>query len=387
MTTKNPFGQLSIKRDAEDEDHTTHVQASTATTAPLFSNTTQDKKKKKIRPEDKKKLEESTGATLNANPNEDEGFEVVGSKKKTYKPRNNTQDEHVTDDKLRKERHNKGKYLERNAEVPAGKRLYDRHSGTGRGKEIAKGGAGGKHTWGNNSKTVAKEFEKHNTDVFDNADESYFNNALNPKPRQRREDRERNFNDNDNKEQRQEGDQQAENTEVQKVEDNTETRTEEQGQQDVDRPQDDQGDRRKRKGREEEPVKEEDLLKRPENALSLAEYKAQLKANNQVLTSQPKQVTRNDDPNLVLKEKKDEEGLGIGGGVKKTQKKIKERKVDQKEVELNQIVGNSLKTDDGYERRDYNDKSNKGYQGNSYNSKKNYGGNRFQFKEEDFPEL
>lgn len=41
------------------------------------------------------------------------------------------------------------------------KRLFDRRSGTGRGKEIAKGGAGGKYTWGNNSKELALEYTKH----------------------------------------------------------------------------------------------------------------------------------------------------------------------------------------------------------------------------------
>jgi len=40
-------------------------------------------------------------------------------------------------------------------------RQYDRHSGTGRGKEIAKGGAGGLHTWGTNSRQIANEATKH----------------------------------------------------------------------------------------------------------------------------------------------------------------------------------------------------------------------------------
>lgn len=41
------------------------------------------------------------------------------------------------------------------------KRVYDRHSGTGRGKEISKGGAGGHHTWGMNPHEIAREAEKH----------------------------------------------------------------------------------------------------------------------------------------------------------------------------------------------------------------------------------
>jgi hypothetical protein len=42
-----------------------------------------------------------------------------------------------------------------------GARVFDRKSGTGRGKEISKGGAGGKHTWGMNPEVIAKEYVKH----------------------------------------------------------------------------------------------------------------------------------------------------------------------------------------------------------------------------------
>ena len=52
---------------------------------------------------------------------------------------------------------NKGAFDERNSKVPRGKRQFDRHSGTGRGKEIAKNGAGGKFTWGTNPKNIAKK--------------------------------------------------------------------------------------------------------------------------------------------------------------------------------------------------------------------------------------
>ena len=39
----------------------------------------------------------------------------------------------------------------------SGKREKDRLSGTGRGKEIAKNGAGGKHTWGTGEKNIEDE--------------------------------------------------------------------------------------------------------------------------------------------------------------------------------------------------------------------------------------
>ena len=50
------------------------------------------------------------------------------------------------------------------------KREKDRLSGTGRGKEISKGGAGGKYTWGDGKKNLEKElYEEHEYD--DNYDE------------------------------------------------------------------------------------------------------------------------------------------------------------------------------------------------------------------------
>ena len=38
--------------------------------------------------------------------------------------------------------------------------MYDKKSGTGRGKEISKGGAGGKFTWGTGDKQVEQELNE-----------------------------------------------------------------------------------------------------------------------------------------------------------------------------------------------------------------------------------
>jgi len=152
MATKNPFGLLAVRRDADEEEQTTRTVAVSATTAPLFGNnqTGEQKKKKKVRPEEKKKSEE------NAHEDADEGFEVVKKKAHTGKPRVQN-DENVPEEKT-KEKHlkNKGAFAERNNKVTPGKRQFERHSGTGRGKEISKNGAGGKHTWGTNPKNIAR---------------------------------------------------------------------------------------------------------------------------------------------------------------------------------------------------------------------------------------
>jgi len=169
MSTKNPFGQLSVKRDEEDEDHTTNVHTSQqVTSAPLFSNTANDqKKKKKVRPEDKPKQEESY-----VNANEDEGFQVVKKKNFAQRPRTTLNENANVDEKVKKDRVNHGAQAYNRTDKPStiGKRTHDRQSGTGRGKEIAKGGAGGHHTWGTNPKTTAREYQKHEGDVYDNRD-------------------------------------------------------------------------------------------------------------------------------------------------------------------------------------------------------------------------
>jgi hypothetical protein len=157
MASKNPFGQLQVRRDEEDEEFTPQtVQSSSA--GPLFANNAAaEKKKKKVRPEEKKKVEE-------VQPEEEEGFEVVNKKKPVPKRAQNEGEESVPEEKVKKHHlKNKGAYAERNNKVPAGKRQFERHSGTGRGREIAKNGAGGKHTWGTNPRNVARE-EEYNVD-------------------------------------------------------------------------------------------------------------------------------------------------------------------------------------------------------------------------------
>jgi hypothetical protein len=153
MATKNPFGLLAFRRDEDEEERTTTTQAVTASTGPLFTNTQagEQKKKKKVRPEEKKKLEESQ-------PDDEEGFEVV-KKKGPTKPRVQATEEESTEkgeEKQKKFKKINHQYIKEN-KFNSEKRVFERHSGTGRGKEISKGGAGGKHTWGANPKNIARE--------------------------------------------------------------------------------------------------------------------------------------------------------------------------------------------------------------------------------------
>ena len=153
MATKNPFGNLTIRRDEDDEDTTVRTQAVPASTGALFSNAQagEQKKKKKVRPEEKKKLEETQ-------QDDEEGFEVV-KKKAPAKPRNPVAEEGSTEKGEEKPKRFKklDHALEKENKFNTQKRLYERHSGTGRGKEISKGGAGGKHTWGANPKNIARD--------------------------------------------------------------------------------------------------------------------------------------------------------------------------------------------------------------------------------------
>ena len=151
MATRNPFGQLKVDRD-DDEEVTQTVTKTTAT--PLFANpqASEQKKKKKVRPDEKKKSEDHIEES-------NEGFEVVGKvKPQRHQRAHNASDEGEvikTDkhaNKLGAHGHN-----ERTVKVRDGKRLFDKHSGTGRGREVAKNGAGGKTVWGDNTEYIAKQ--------------------------------------------------------------------------------------------------------------------------------------------------------------------------------------------------------------------------------------
>lgn len=161
MATKNPFGQLRVDRD--DDEEVTQTVNKTGTT-PIFNvPAVEEKKKKKVRPDEKKKIEETQ---VNSN----EGFEVVGKKQHQKHQRSNqaTEEEFTAEGKLKENEnpHSSKAHHQRIVKMRPGKRLYERHSGTGRGKEISKGGAGGKTVWGDNPEFIAKQAhrEEYNRD-------------------------------------------------------------------------------------------------------------------------------------------------------------------------------------------------------------------------------
>jgi hypothetical protein len=145
--TKNLFSNLSVEREAEEEVELERIKAEEQyiISQPLSSQ----KIKKKVRPEEIQKLREEQQVTeLQTREVTSEG---VGEFKEVKKGRRNEQ-ELVNEMWIPDESGRKGITKPHRAHWTrprGGKRMFDRHSGTGRGREIPKQGAGGKTTWGN----------------------------------------------------------------------------------------------------------------------------------------------------------------------------------------------------------------------------------------------
>jgi hypothetical protein len=331
--SKNPFGQLTIRRDDDDEETPKTVQHTTGSSDPLFKQK-EAEKKKKVRPEEIKKEI--------VQPKEDnlEGFETVGKIKQKTKTKGDNEEQQ--DDRKDRKPKNKGAFDHK--PVKEGKRQFERQSGTGRGKEIAKDGAGGHHTWGSNPKQIARDAQKE--DYYSN-DDKWFRNALSEKK--------------------------PEEVQEVKVVIEEEPQKEEVKQEEV-APQE-YRERRKKKGEEEEEENKEEDLERPENALSLTEYKELLKQKNQGLNSQPKNVVKANETDAQIKTREENQFVfGLTTEDKKKDKKIKEKKVDSREKDITASVVVNLKTDDGNSKE-----RNYGKQGKK--------GGKFHFDANEFPEL
>jgi hypothetical protein len=123
--------------------------------------------------------------------------------------------------------------------------------------------------------------------------------------------------------------------------------------------------RRKKKGGEE--VKQEELLQRPENALSYTEYLEQLKQKNATL-AQPKKTVAPTNVNNDLQVKAQNEAdfeIGLSNAAKK-QRKNKEKKREEKGLDY--IVQTETNVERKYEPK----------------GKRN---GKFNFNDEEFPEL
>ena len=141
MATNNPFEKLSVKREDDDEEENFKEVKTKSSNVPYGI----ESKKKKVRPQEPKQ-------------EDNEGFEEVGKGHKLRKQHDDEDENPDTEHKKRKGvNYDKTESRDYNANKNGGKtrgRKFDRHSGTGRGKESSKGGAGGKGTWGDNPKTI-----------------------------------------------------------------------------------------------------------------------------------------------------------------------------------------------------------------------------------------
>ena len=392
MASKNPFGNLNIVHD-DDEDHVQTVSNS----QPLFQATQDAKKKKKIRPEEKKKLEEEQNQQT-FQPQSEEGFSEVRKRA----PRTNKYDEEGEGVQSKNDQgffKNKGAYNPRNNQRGrGGKRLFDRHSGTGRGKEISKQGAGSGTTWGNDQQLANQEVlgqnENYEEEYNYNHEDKYFNiaaqDALKPTTVPAEEKK----------------------TEEVPAESQPTTNQESTPQEET-APQEGRNrkdKKRRRKGEEnveEEEEKKEAKPEVPDNSMSYKEYKEmKLKNANQ---TQSNNVVVKDDPNLKLTTKQNnQDDLNIFGQVSKKQK-TKEKKTTaseksktQLEAQLNQILssnvieGKSSSTTTSTQQNNQENRQGQGYRGNQGQGRGGYGrggykksqqSSGFAFSNEAFPEL
>ena len=277
----------------------------------------QSQKKKKVRPDKK------------TSPVDDnEGFEEVGKKKNYQKKKRNEGEEEYP----KKQFHSKkegANYHVKDDSKPMRKREYERHSGTGRGKEVAKGGAGGRGTWGDNPKNIARNYERNNDDYI-------INSALNPEAQKERKER---------------------------YEKKEKYVKEEKGERTF----------------EPKEIPEAEKLKIPEGAISVEEFLKQKAAK----TSEVKQVEKpKETESLQVKAKEENNSIGLSVEVNKKEKKLKQKKVNKKEEELNQQVFENLKVEDNSNnnRRRYDDKRH--YNKGGHQKKDN-----FHFNPDEFPEL
>ena len=279
----NPFEKLNVKRDESDDDEEGEFQKvkGKAKNVPIGL----EQKKKKSRPVEKVQDEDN------------EGFEEVPNKMRKKKPVNDDEEEEVKGGEHKKRKGINYQTVEdkeyRTKDKPKRGRQFDRHSGTGRGKEIAKGGAGGKGTWGENPKNIARDFENNNEEN----DDYYFESALNPEKRKEKPPKK------PKKEDKKEGEEGEEKNEEEKKENKN----------------------KKERKYEPKPLTEEEKLNKPKDAISLEDF---LKSKEKPKEDEEKKEVKRiqDGKPLVKKEEKTEELLGTSGAGRKKGKKRNKKK-------------------------------------------------------------
>lgn len=132
-------------------------------------------------------------------------------------------------------------------------------SGTGRGKETSKNGAGGKTVWGDNAEQIARQAKKEG-----GRDDYFFESVLNPKPKNE--------------------------TVEEQFEESKENVVEETP---VEEKQTEEKWERKQKIVVEEEIPLEERMERPEGALSVADYRESMKEKNKKIMGSGKGQTLN----------------------------------------------------------------------------------------------
>lgn len=336
MSTSNPFEKLQVKRDKDDEDESGEFEQVKAKDKNVPFGI--EKKKKKVRPTEKVEDEQN------------EGFEEV---KKAYKKRPQNDEEEESKGKEHSKRKginfytNEERQYRESKRAPRG-RKYDRQSGTGRGKEIAKDGAGGKFTW-------EGDFENNNDDY-------YFESALNPESKEKRSGPRRQKKEKDNKEEGEEN----------------EGETKEEGK---------KFEKEERKERKKPELKPEEKLIIRGDEITLQDY---LKKSEKPKEEQ-KEIKRIQDGKPLTKvEEKKVDIFGTSEPGKKKGKKKKEKEFNPKEVELNAQIGAEIQIGESFDRRPRRGRERGGRgQGGRGRGKGGKGdrGDKFVFNEEDFPKL
>lgn len=321
----NPFNKLKVQREEEE-----------------FVTVTSKKQEKQEKP-----LAQPKKRPVEEHDEDKDGFETVGKVEKKRFVNKNTEEEGGQTKpgvNVDNQRHHKKHVGE--VRVGSNQRAFDRHSGTGRGKEIKKEGAGGKGTWGNQERAAKKEVYD-----YDDSSDYYFNRVLHQKKE----------------------DQAEEVKELKVVEEKVEEKQEK-----PEEKEEEQVEYKDKKGKKKlaDPVEDEkNKLIIPENAISLAEWKEK----NQRQAPVQKEVKIEVKLEQISKPK--DETIQVGGkkfGGEK--KKVKGKEVDAKELkelELNKLVNLKIE-DSSYQKKGY---GNQGY------GKGKGKGNGFKFDDNEFPTL
>ena len=129
-------------------------------------------------------------------------------------------------------------------------------------------------------------------------------------------------------------------------------------------------DRRKKKKGPIEEVRKEDLLERPENALSYSEYLEQLKQKNAAIKQNKPKVVQVENNDLKPQVKAEDDSIGVN-----SQSNAKKEKTKPKQKKEETFLDAAFKLGDDAERK---------YDNRNFGGKKQQ---KFKFNQEDFPEL